>query len=72
VEAALARCPVYMPRSPKDAREPNPVITDMLRRGLIGADDSDAFIAAYKTGIEDFLRQWYQGTIESFWKAVFS
>lgn len=70
VEAALARSPVYMPKSPKDAKEHNPVIDDMLSRGLIGLDDSDSFINSYKSGIEGFLSSWYSGNLDAFWKAV--
>lgn len=74
VEAALTRCPVYMPYKEEWKNNQcvniNPATKDMVYRNLIFNDLSESSINYYNVNITKFLADWYNTDIEGFWKSV--
>jgi hypothetical protein len=74
VEAALMRCPVYMPYNQewvnRSANIISPAIDDMVKNKLIFNILSDSAIIHYKRNIDKFLARWYNTDIDKFWSTV--
>jgi len=74
VEAALCRCPAYMPFNESwfkvKLNNINPALKDMVNRGLIFNELTENNIHHYKDNIEDFLKIWYNTNPERFWDKI--
>jgi len=72
VEAALMRCPVYMPHTSKWFKEAknkiNPGLLDMFNNKLIFKDLTEKSFKDFKLNINNFLSKWYRTDINRFWK----
>jgi hypothetical protein len=68
-EAALCRCPIYMPYDKIDnINKLNPATRDMFNRGLIFNDLSK--IEYYQDEVENFVKDWYNTDVDLFWEEV--
>ena len=72
-EAALCRCPVYMPFDTiHNINELNPATRDMFKRGLIFNELTEENLEHYQIKIEEFVKDWYNTNVDLFWKEVLS
>lgn len=74
IEAALMRCPVYMPHrgSINNIDVLCPAVRDMFIDGLMMNEYNDATVTKWRGSIETFLGRWYaDGGIKHFWQEVF-
>tara|TARA_R100001082_G_scaffold109286_1_gene86150 strand:- start:1796 stop:2992 length:1197 start_codon:yes stop_codon:yes gene_type:complete len=80
-EGILCRTPVYMPYDKyfldnkleiyHNEKDPiNPVQRDMIKKGFVFNEFNQKNVDFYKNNIEEFVKQWYNTDIKSFWKEV--
>lgn len=74
IEAAISRCPIYMPYS-KDGldrsyKELLPASRDMFDKNLIFNDYTEENIKHYHQNIETFLSKWYDYDVDGFWGKI--
>ena len=74
IEAAISRCPIYMPYS-KEAlsrvyKELLPASRDMFDQNLIFNDYCKENVENYRNNIEAFLSKWYNYDVEKFWERI--
>ena len=70
-EAALCRCPVYMPyKNITNIGKLNPSTQDMINKRLIFDKLNDKNISYYNENIESFILEWYNTDVNGFWQEV--
>jgi len=74
-EAALTRCPVYMPFSSKEEvlekfSTLSPPILDMIQRGLVFNTLDKKSFDHFHINIEEFIHDWFNTDISQFWDTV--
>jgi len=74
IEAAMSRCPIYMPYTQKGLdktlHQLLPASKDMFSQNLIFNEYSEENIKNYHQNIEPFLKKWYNYDIDKFWKEI--
>ena len=75
IEAAITRTPCFLPYELGDFTNElmskdstNPMFKDFFNRGLVTNKISDEYFINFKLEIENFINDWYEGDIDSFWE----